>query len=98
MAMKTRKRQTTVPLPVMMAELALSSWETIARRSWLMAWGTCSAAEYQRMVMEKAEAARLTGKALGSPRGKRSATAVLAPWHRRATANSRRLRKKTQPR
>jgi hypothetical protein len=94
--LKTRRRKKTVPLPLMMAELAFSSWETIARRSWMMAQGTCSAAEYRRMVLEKAEAAQLSGKALGFPRGKSSATAVLAPWHRRAVANSKRLRKKTQ--
>jgi len=96
--MKRRKRQKTVPLPLMMAELAFSSWETIGRRSWMMTQGTCSAAEYRRMVMEKVEAARLSGNAVGVPGGKGSATAVLAPWHRRAMANSKRLRKKTQPR
>src|SRR5580693_2304799 len=43
-------------LPAMMTELTLSSWETIFHRSLLMAQGTCSVAEYQRMVMEKAAA------------------------------------------
>ena len=43
-------------IPVMMAQLTLSSWETIFHRSLMMAQGTCNAAEYQRMIMEKAAA------------------------------------------
>ncbi len=77
----------------MMAELALASWETIARRSCMMLGGSCSAAEYQRMVLEKAQAAQRSAAALMSGRSQGLA-AALAPWHRRATANARRLRGK----
>lgn len=89
-----RKRRKTVPLPLMMAELTASSWETIARRSWMMARGTCSPAEYQRMVTEKATAAYLTGLALASGTHKGDIAALLDPWHSRATANAKRLRRK----
>jgi len=73
--------------------LALFSWETIARRSWLIAQGTCSAAEYQRMTLEKFTAAYLSSAAL-LLRPKRGLNAALVPWHRRARANARRLRKR----
>ena len=56
--MKRRKKRAAVPLPLMMAETALSSWETIGHRTWMMAQGRCSPAEYQRMVVEKAQAAQ----------------------------------------
>ena len=79
----------------MTAELMWSSWETIARRTWLIAQGRCSPAEYGRMVGEKAQAAYLSGVALASRRGKAAAAAAIAPWHRRATANAKRLRKRT---
>jgi len=49
-----RRRARTFPL--MMAELAMASWETIARRTSMIARGTCSPAEYQRMIIEKAAA------------------------------------------
>ncbi len=78
-----------VPLPQMLAELALSSWETVARRAVLMAWGQCSAAEYSSMVSEKlgaVQASTLTMLFGGT------AAAVLAPWHTGATANAKRLR------
>ena len=78
------------PLPLMMAELMMASWETIARRSVMMAKGTCSPAEYRRMAMEKAAAMQLSALAVVGGRGKRQA---LAPWHKRATANAKRLRR-----
>jgi hypothetical protein len=74
-----------------MAELMMASWETIARRSLMMVQGTCSPAEYRRMAIEKAAALRQSAMAVMSGRGQ---TAVLAPWHKRATANARRLRRK----
>jgi hypothetical protein len=40
----------------MMADLAMASWETIARRTAMIARGTCSPAEYQCMITEKAAA------------------------------------------
>jgi hypothetical protein len=73
----------------MAAELMMASWETIARRSLMMVQGTCSPAEYQRMVTEKAAAMQLSGLAILHGRGKRQ---VLAPWHKRATVNAKRLR------
>jgi hypothetical protein len=72
----------------MMAELAMASWETIARRTAMIAQGTLTAVEYQRMVMEKAAALRQSAMAVMTGRGKKAA---LAPWHKRATANARRL-------
>jgi hypothetical protein len=75
----------------MATELMMASWETIARRSLMMIQGTCSPAEYQRMVTEKAAAMQLSGLAILHGRGKRQ---VLAPWHKRATANAKRLRSK----
>ena len=88
-----RKRRSTSPfaLPMMMGRLTAASLETIFRRTMMMANGTCSPAEYQRMVVEKAIAAELsmvalmTGKRLNSP---------LAPYSSRARANAKRLRKK----
>ena len=90
--MKKRKRTKAVPLPLMMAELTLASWETIARRTLMMAQGTCSPAEYRRMVREKAHAAHRSGSLVA--RGARDVSALLAPWHKAATANAKRLRRK----
>jgi hypothetical protein len=78
----------------MMAELMLSSWETAARRAAMIAQGRCSPAEYRRMVSEKAQSACDTARVLATNRGNRTVAAALAPWHRRATANAKRLRKK----
>jgi len=76
----------------MMAELMVASWETISRRTAMIARGTCTPAEYQRMVMEKAAALQQSAIAVMTGRGKKAA---LAPWHKRATANARRLRPKS---
>jgi hypothetical protein len=75
----------------MMAELAMASWETIARRTAMIARGTLSPAEYQRMFIEKAAALQLSAMAVMTGRGRKAA---LRPWHSRATANARRLRRK----
>jgi hypothetical protein len=77
----------------MLAELAFASWETIVRRTLMMADGTCTPAEYARMVLEKAAAAQSSALTLS---GKRSRTlrSVVGPWHRGATANAKRLRKR----
>ena len=80
---------TDVPLPQMLTELAVSSWETIVRRSVMMAFGQCSAGEYASMVSEKLGAVQtsaLTMLAGGTP------AAILAPWHAGAVANAKRLR------
>jgi hypothetical protein len=77
--------------PAMMTQLTLSSWETIYHRSLMMAQGTLSVAEYQRMVMEKAAAARASTFALMSGHGH---AAFMAPYLVRSRANARRLRRK----
>jgi len=74
------------------AELAWASWETVMHRTMMMAQGTCSLAEYQSMVDEKTAAALEIGGLLFSPNGA-SAQALLTPWHSRATANAKRLRR-----
>ncbi len=74
------------------AELAWASWETVMRRTMMMAQGTCSPAEYQSMIAEKTAAALEIGGLLFSPNGA-SAQALLTPWHSRATANAKRLRR-----
>jgi hypothetical protein len=78
-------------LPAMMTELTLSSWETIFHRSLMMAQGTCSIAEYQRMIMEKAAAMQASTFALMTGQGN---GAVLAPYLARSRANARRLRQR----
>lgn len=75
----------------MMVELAWASWETIIRRSLMIAQNTCSTAEYHSMFNEKTSAILETGSLLTTP-DRSSAAALLAPWHSRATANARRLR------
>jgi hypothetical protein len=77
--------------PTMMTQLTLASWETIYRRSLLMAQGTCSVAEYQRMVMEKTAAMQASALAMMTGRGN---AAALAPFLIRSRANARRLRRK----
>jgi hypothetical protein len=58
----------------------------------MIARGALSPAEYQRMVLEKAAALQESALAMMTGRGKKAA---IAPWHKRATANARRLRRKT---
>ena len=89
--MKTHPRNSPFALPMTMTLLAMASWETIMRRSLMMAQGACSAAEYRRMAEEKATAMQLSTAALMSGR---SQSAVLAPFVNRARANARRLRRK----
>ena len=90
--MRKRKRRFQPPL-LMFAELAIASWETVMHRSRMMAEGSCSAAEYRRMLTEKLRAAERSALALMKPRGLRL-DAALRPWHRRARANARRLRRR----
>ena len=78
-------------LPIAMARLTAASWETILRRSLLMARGACSAAEYQRMVTEKVAAMQIAAGALMRGKGPR---AMLAPFTSRARSNAKRLRRK----
>ena len=74
-----------------MAQLTMASYETIYRRTLMMARGDCSAAEYRRMVTEKAEAMQAATVALWSGKG---GAAVLAPYLTRARGNAKRLSRK----
>ena len=77
-------------LPIVVAELAMASWEVMLRRTLMMAQGTCTTAEYQRMISEKVTA--LQASVLAAARG-RSHAAVLAPFVSRSRANVKRLRR-----
>ena len=57
----------------------------------MLSQGKCSPAEFARMVLEKQQALYLSGFALLTGA---SAPSILAPFHRRATANAKRLRRK----
>jgi hypothetical protein len=89
-----RNRRAPTPLPLMLTELAFASWETIARRWLMMLNGTCSPAEYARMTLEKAAAAQSSALALSRPRSHRKIRSAVSPWHRRAKANAKRLRRR----
>jgi hypothetical protein len=91
--MSTPIHRPTPPLPLLMTELAFASGETIIRRSLLMASGTCTRMEYTRMVLEKMAAFRGMAAQLAQPWMTLEMCALLAPWHSRATANARRLRR-----
>lgn len=88
---KRLKSSGAFSLSLMLAETFWSSVQTISRRTRLMAEGRCTAAEHRRMVLEKSAAAQESAAALARLRGPRDAVALLAPWHRRAKANARRL-------
>jgi hypothetical protein len=77
-------------LSTMMTELTFASWETILHRTAMMARGTCSAIEYQRMVTEKVAAMQASTLALMTGRGP---AAALAPYLVRSRANAKRLRR-----
>ncbi len=91
--MTRHRRKNAFALPLMMGQLGLASFEVIARRTAMMSSGACSPAEYRRMVREKMAAAAATAALLARTGGRASATSLLAPWHRKATANARRLRR-----
>ncbi len=90
--MKKRRRRAVLPLPLLLAELTVASWETVLRRTAMMAAGNCSVAEYQRMVLEKTEAAQRSALAMMTLSGQRGLRAAVTPWHSRARANAKRLR------
>ena len=77
--------------PFMMGNLAMASWETIFHRTRMMVDGSCTVAEYQKMVAEKVAAAQMSTFALMTGRGQE---AVIAPYLRTARVNARRLRSK----
>jgi len=77
---------------MMMTELAMASWETIARRTAMIARSTLSPAEYQRMFIEKAAALQQSALAVMTGQGKKAA---LSLWHKRATGNAGGCSRKT---
>lgn len=81
-------------LPFMMADLAINACETIASRASLIATGQCTAAEYSRMVTEKAEAAQASLLAFTSAPPAHALEAAMMPWLHSVKANARRLRQK----
>jgi hypothetical protein len=92
--MENRNNRAAAALPLMWTELAVASWETIARRSFLMMSGTCSLEEYHRMAAEKLRALSRSARILTSGRtGATAVAAALRPWHGPATANAKRLRR-----
>jgi hypothetical protein len=86
-------KRTDKSLPVLLSELTFASWQTIVMRMGMMASGTCSLAEYQRMLGEKLLASQKSAMAMMLPGHSRD-RAVLAPWHRAASANAKRLRRR----
>jgi hypothetical protein len=84
------QRANPFALPMMIAELTAASFETIWHRTALMMSGQCTLTEYERMMSEKMQATHLATAALMNGD---SAEAVLRPFHKRATANAKRLRK-----
>ena len=89
MPRKPTRTPLPLPLPLLLFELGLASGETLARRSWMMAQGRCSARERRRMVEEKSAAALASLALLG--RSELDPAALLAPWHKAAKANAKRL-------
>jgi hypothetical protein len=81
-------------LPFMLADLAINACDTIASRAQLIATGQCTAAEYRRMVMEKAEAAQASFLAVASATPAGVLEAAITPWLNSVKANSKRLRHK----
>lgn len=83
------------PLPLLLAEMTVSSWETIAHRSAMMAAGTCSQQEYRRMLEEKLRATQRNGVSLMTgAAGPDLLSRMVRPWHSGATRNAKRLRKR----
>jgi len=78
----------------MMADLAINACETIASRASLIATGQCTAAEYSRMVTEKAEAAQASLLAFATATPANALEAAMMPWVKGARANAQRLRQK----
>ena len=82
------------PLPLLLAELTWASWETVLRRSMMVALGTCSDAEYRRMITEKMNAVHQSSRLALWPGIGGDPADMVRPWHRAATRNARRLRRK----
>jgi hypothetical protein len=81
-------------LPFMLADLTINACDTIASRARLIATGQCSAAEYRRMVMEKAEAVQASFLAVANATPAGALEAAMTPWLDSVRANAERLRRK----
>ncbi len=73
-------------------QLAFSSTETVARRWWMMATGTCPPSEYELMVREKVKASLEMGAVMAAPGA--TVAKLMAPWSRGARRNAKRLRRR----
>ena len=87
------KRSRRLPEILSPEEVALliDSACNLFHRTMLMAQGSCTAAEYQRMVAEKIGDVEMAAVALMTGRGQKAA---LAPFVRAARANAKRLRRR----
>lgn len=77
-------------VPFMMAEMTTASWETVWHRTALILSGQCTLVEYERMITEKLRAVQLAGTAAMTGE---SMEAMIHPFHKRAVANAKRLRR-----
>lgn len=87
--MCVRMNHSPFALPFMMANLGIASWETIMHRTRMMADGSCTAAEYQRMGSEKLAAMQSAAVAMATGQ---SQEAIMHPFLSKARANAKRLR------
>jgi len=92
MTVPRRRPRRTLQLPEMLSQLAVASAETVLHRTGMAASGRYTQAEFQKMFVEKTIAMQQTALAAMMPGA--TAMALLTPWHRAATRNSRRLRRK----
>ena len=76
----------------MFADLTINACDTIASRTKLILTGQCTADEYRRMVVEKAETAQESFFALATATPLGAFEAAMKPWLRSVKANSKRLR------
>lgn len=86
-----RRSRSPSNAPWLLAELGAAAAETIARRMMLMGTGQCTHAEYLKMVTEKVSASQSAWLELASSPWTLW-TSMLAPYHRAARSNARRLR------
>jgi len=75
--------------PLLLTDLSIASWETIMHRTRMMADGSCTIGEYQRMATEKLAAMQSAAIALATGQGH---VAAVQPFLSEARANARRLR------
>lgn len=73
----------------MMTDLSIASWENIMHRTRMMADGSCTVGEYQRMGLEKLAAMQSAAIAMATGQGQE---AMVRPFLTEARANARRLR------